>query len=299
MALVVIFVDGVGIGQKDVTYNPCLLSKFKLFSPIINLPFTGIPYSLDASLNINGLPQSATGQTTIYTGRNAAKLIGKHLFGFPNDKLKQLLSRQSIFIKLKSLGYRCKFINAFRPVFFTSPEIFRDLRLSVTSEMNRAAGLSFSTIKDIKNKKALYHDFTNHELIKKGFNLPKFDYNTASDILIGQAHEFDFILYEYFLTDKAGHSKNMEYAIKEINKIESLIFALIEKSQGSNTSIIVCSDHGNIEDLRTKSHTINPAYFAIWTNQKIKKLYSLMDIYSVISELVTKKLPVPNTIRSR
>ena len=243
MSVIVIFVDGVGIGQQDVSYNPCLHSNYQIFSPTINLPFNGIQFSLDACLGVNGLPQSATGQSSIYTGKNAAKLIGKHLFGFPNQKLKELLIKQSVFEKLNSLSYRCKFINAFRPVFFTSPEIFNNVRLSVTSEMNRAARLPFCSIKDIKNKNALYHDFTNKELIEKGFQLPIFDSNTASKVLIDQSKKYDLILYEYFLTDKAGHSKNMKYAISEINKIESLIYMVIEKAEASNTSIIVCSDH--------------------------------------------------------
>ncbi len=288
MSVIVIFVDGVGIGQQDVSYNPCLHSNYQIFSPTINLPFNGIQFSLDACLGVNGLPQSATGQSSIYTGKNAAKLIGKHLFGFPNQKLKELLIKQSVFEKLNSLSYRCKFINAFRPVFFTSPEIFNNVRLSVTSEMNRAARLPFCSIKDIKNKNALYHDFTNKELIEKGFQLPIFDSNTASKVLIDQSKKYDLILYEYFLTDKAGHSKNMKYAISEINKIESLIYMVIEKSEGTNTSIIVCSDHGNIEDLRSRSHTYNPAYFAVWTKKNIQKLSSLMDIYSLIKKLVTK-----------
>ena len=288
MSVIVIFVDGVGIGQQDVSYNPCLHSNYQIFSPTINLPFNGIQFSLDACLGVNGLPQSATGQSSIYTGKNAAKLIGKHLFGFPNQKLKELLIKQSVFEKLNSLSYRCKFINAFRPVFFTSPEIFNNVRLSITSEMNRAARLPFCSIKDIKNKNALYHDFTNKELIEKGFQLPIFDSKTASKVLIDQSKKYDLILYEYFLTDKAGHSKNMKYAISEINKIESLIYMVIEKSEGTNTSIIVCSDHGNIEDLRSRSHTYNPAYFAVWTKKNIQKLSSLMDIYSLIKKLVTK-----------
>jgi 2,3-bisphosphoglycerate-independent phosphoglycerate mutase len=288
MGLIIFFVDGIGIGQQDVTHNPCLNSQYQLFSPLKKLPFNGNSFSLDACLGIKGLPQSATGQSTIYTGENTAKLIGKHLFGFPNEKIKQLLIKQSVFFKLKSLGYRCKFINAFRPIFFTSPEIFKDERLSFTSEMNRAAGLSFSTIKDIKKKIALYHDFTNLELIEKGFHLPSFDFNYASTILIEQSKKNDLILYEYFLTDMAGHSKNMKNAISELNKIESLIYATVKKADETDSSIIVCSDHGNIEDLSTKSHTYNPAYFAVWTKKSVKKLSSLMDIYSLIINLVTK-----------
>ena len=293
MSVIVIFLDGVGIGQNDSDFNPCLHSKFQFFSSYDNLPFNGKKYALDARLNIDGFPQSATGQTTIYTGKNTAKLIEKHLFGFPNEKLKQLLVKDSIFKKLVSMGYRCKFINAFRPVFFTSPELFKNIRMSATSEMNRATGLSFNTLKDIINKKALYHDFTNNEIIEKGFQLPKYDSDLASSILVNQSNQNDLVLYEYFLTDKAGHSKDINYAISEINKVESLIYKVAEKLDGTVNSLIVCSDHGNIEDIRSKSHTLNPAFLGVWINKHIKTPKSLLDIYSLIIELVKEKNPIP------
>ena len=40
-------------------------------------------------LGIEGLPQSATGQTALFTGINAAQLLGRHLFGFPNQPFRR------------------------------------------------------------------------------------------------------------------------------------------------------------------------------------------------------------------
>lgn len=291
MSVIIIFVDGVGIGKNDPDKNPCLSTKFKLFSPVQNLPNKGVQYSLDACLNVDGFPQSATGQTTIYTGINAAQYIGKHLFGFPNAALKELLATQSIFIELKSLGYKCKFINAFRPVFFTSPELFKKMRLSVTSEMNRTAKLSFNDLHNIKKGMALYHDYTNKELIKKGFKIPLLNAEKASTTLVNQSKIYDLVLYEYFLTDMAGHSKDMNYAISELDKIEELIFRTIEKLEYTKNSLVVCSDHGNLENIDIKSHTLNPAYFAIWTKDKIKNISSLSEIKSLILQIVKNSRP--------
>jgi 2,3-bisphosphoglycerate-independent phosphoglycerate mutase len=94
-------------------------------------------------MGIPGLPQSATGQTTIYTGINAPKKLGKHLTGIPNRELRELLRKFSIFVILKNEGFKCKFMNAFRPIFFTTPEIFLNLHMSATTEMNRYAGNEF------------------------------------------------------------------------------------------------------------------------------------------------------------
>lgn len=286
MAVILIFLDGIGIGDNNLDYNPCLCSQLNLFLSNTSLPFNGKKYSLDATLNVNGLPQSATGQTTIYTGINAARLIGKHLFGFPNEELKRILEQNSLFVRLESRGYKCQFINAFRPIFFTSPELFKNMRMSATTEMNRSAGLEFNSIKDIKNKKALYHDFTNSEIISKGFQIPEFDATIAAEILVNQSKEYDLILYEYFLTDKAGHSRNMKYAISEINKVEKLIYNVAEKIFKTKDDLVVCSDHGNIENLRSKSHTLNPAFFGTWTTKEFGSLNSILDIYSLIINLL-------------
>ncbi len=288
MNVIFIFVDGIGIGSNNPSFNPCCFSPHYIFHPEYNIPFGGVRFGLDACLGIKGFPQSATGQTTIYTGENAAKLIGKHLFGFPNKQLQMILSRHSIFYDLILNGYKCRFINAFRPVFFTSPEIFRNIRLSATSEMNRANNLPFATIREVKKGKALYHDFTNNELINKGFDVPQYDAETAADILIDLSNEYNLVLYEYFLTDAAGHGKNIDFAVTEIKKIESLIFNVVKRAKELDKAVIVCSDHGNIEDLRIKSHTNNPAFFAVWTNKLIKRITSLTEVKNLIIDLVNK-----------
>jgi 2,3-bisphosphoglycerate-independent phosphoglycerate mutase len=218
----------------------------------------------------------------LYTGQNAARHIGKHLFGFPNADLRKLIREYSVFVKLQEKNIPCKFINAFRPVFFTTPEIFQNLHMSATSEMNKYARLPFSDFKQIKDKKALYHDYTNNEVQSIGFQLPSFTAHEAADVLIGQSENYALVLYEYFLTDFAGHARDLDRAVSEIKKIEKLIQAILTKIQSDTTTLIVVSDHGNIEDLRTKSHTLNPAFMGIWKSKSVDILpafNSLEDIH--------------------
>jgi 2,3-bisphosphoglycerate-independent phosphoglycerate mutase len=285
------FVDGVGIGENDRTFNPCCYSKTGIFNvEEKGLPLNGRRYAIDAQLGVAGLPQSASGHTTLYTGINAAAHIGKHLYGFPNSALRLLLRNRSVFVKLIAEGYKCRFINAFRPVFFTTPEIFDNLHMSATTEMNKYANLPFSDFQQIINKQALYHDYTNEEVKLKGFDLPLFSAQQAADILVQESHKYDLLLYEYFMTDFAGHSKDLARAIKEIRKVEDLIIALVKTIDFSDTSLIVVSDHGNIEDMRVKSHTSNPAFMAIWPARPLQQTFnfkSLMDIYPFILQTLT------------
>ena len=142
--------------------------------------------SIITFLTLDGVMQ-APGVPTIYTGKNAPKLLGKHLTGFPNKELRNLLQKHSLFTKLKNLNFTCKFINAFRPIFFTTPEIFLNLHMSATTEMNKYAGYDFSDFQDIKNENALYHDFSNEENRKLGFDLPLFSSDKAGEILVRES----------------------------------------------------------------------------------------------------------------
>ena len=291
--LILFFIDGIGIGSDDPTINPCCFSTMGIFQLQQNLPDHGCKYALDAQMGMEGLPQSATGHTTIYTGRNAPGLINKHLTGFPNKELRDLLKSYSLFVQLKKQRYRCKFINAFRPVFFTTPEIFANLHMSATTEMNRYAGNEFSSFKDIKRRRALYHDYTNKENIRRGFDLPSFSASEAAKILISETDKYDLILYEYFMTDFAGHAQDMKRSIYEISKVEKLIKSLLKQINRKTTTLVVVSDHGNIEDLSTKSHTTNPAFLGIWDHEPPNKYFqfkSLQDLfpyiyYKIVGEL--------------
>lgn len=292
--IILLFIDGVGIGLDDPVINPCCNSVTGIFHVNKSLPNSGQKFQIDAQMGVSGLPQSATGHTTIYTGINAPKLIGKHLTGFPNKKLRQILKNYSVFMELKKAGYVCKFINAFRPIFFTTPEIFTNLPMSATTEMNKSAGYKFSDFHDIRLEKALYHDYSNEENRSKGFDLPRFSAEKAGEILVHESEKYSLVLYEYFLTDFAGHAQDLNRSIEEILKVENLIMSVLMQMNFDKTVLVVVSDHGNIEDVRTKSHTTNPAFLGIWDKINSTKHFhfdSLQDVFPYIFYKITGELP--------
>jgi bisphosphoglycerate-independent phosphoglycerate mutase (AlkP superfamily) len=292
--IILLFIDGVGIGLDDPAINPCCYSETGIFHINQTLPFSGHEFAIDAQMRVPGLPQSATGHTTLYTGINSPKLLEKHLTGFPNKELRRILEKYSIFVQLQKRGFNCKFINAFRPVFFTTPEIFSNLHMSATTEMNKYAGYGFSSFDDIKDEKALYHDYSNEENIKKGFDLPLFSADKAAEILVHESENYDLVLFEYFLTDFAGHDQNLDRSIDEIKKVENLILAILNKMDFDSMVLIVVSDHGNIEDVRTKSHTTNPAFLGIWdrnSSYKSDDFKSLEDLFPFMFYKITGELP--------
>ena len=80
----------------------------------------GVAVLADACLGVPGRPQSATGQTTLLTGENAARALGRHLLGFPNLALREILTRRSLFRTLATQGRRTAFANAYPVAYLQS-----------------------------------------------------------------------------------------------------------------------------------------------------------------------------------
>ncbi len=48
-------------------------------------------------LGVEGLPQSGTGQTSIFCGVNASKIVGKHFGPYPYSTLIPIIKEKNIF----------------------------------------------------------------------------------------------------------------------------------------------------------------------------------------------------------
>ena len=68
---------------------------------------------IDACLGVEGLPQSATGQATMFTGVNCPKTVGKHCEGFPTPVIRKIIGDGNIFTELKKRGKKVKFADAY------------------------------------------------------------------------------------------------------------------------------------------------------------------------------------------
>ena len=233
---------------------------------------------------MKGLPQSATGQTALLTGINAARHLGRHLQGFPNQPLRDLLKEHAISGILKKRGLRPLFVNAYRPEFFQLPERIK-WRLSVTTIANLASGLPFMTLKDLQHGRSLYHDFTNELLIQRGFKVPRYSSEQAGAVLADIAMDYDFIFYEYFITDRVGHRQDIMMARQEIQKLDAFLSEFLMKTNLRQTRVLVTSDHGNIEDVSLKTHTYNPVMTFMMgegSADDIRNLRSITDIASAV-----------------
>jgi 2,3-bisphosphoglycerate-independent phosphoglycerate mutase len=270
--VIFVFVDGVGAGVPDPDVNPLardeyLLSRFADGSGA-PLPSGGRAVLADARLGVPGRPQSATGHTTILTGENAPRLIGQHLLGFPNGRLRELLTERSIFRTVVERGGRAAFANAFPIAYLRAigfdvagePEFAlgrRRPRAAATTVAFGAAGGRFRTWSEAREGTALPHDITGDRARGLSGELPHRDPAAAAEILLRIAREHDFTLFEFFETDEAGHARSMELAASALGRVDGLLRALVP-ALGPDDGLVVASDHGNVEDLSTRNHTLNP-----------------------------------------
>jgi len=290
-SVLLFFIDGLGIGTRG-RHNPLdnleavPLAVFQNEEP---QPFLdGIVIPTDARLGIEGRPQSASGQTTILTGVNAPAAVGYHKQGFPNKALLEIINKHSIFKQLSQSGVKpITFANAYTSLFFNE----RPRWVSATTAAVEAAGMKFRTIEDLRNDAAIFMDYTNRILIERGEDVNERTEREAAVVLAKLGSQHRFTLYEYFITDKAGHAQDMALAQKVLESLALFIRELLNLVDLERTTVILTSDHGNIEDLSSRNHTLHAVPTVVWGAQRERiatRIKTLADITPSIVALLTE-----------
>jgi 2,3-bisphosphoglycerate-independent phosphoglycerate mutase len=271
MAVLFLFVDGVGAGARDPEVNPLargdwLLSRFADGTGS-ELPSGGRAALADATLGVSGRPQSATGQAALLTGENAPAALGRHLVGFPNAPLRELIDRRSIFRSLAGAGRRAEFANAYPVAYLRALGIDcegdaepglprRRARASATTVAFRAGRGRFRTWADARAGRGLTHDITGERAAAHGLDLPRRPPEAAAQMLLRLAEGADLALFEFFESDEAGHARSMEHATSVLERLDRFLRAVVA-GLPRDGALLVTSDHGNVEDLTMRNHTRN------------------------------------------
>jgi len=263
MSLLILFIDGVGIGADDPETNPFAEIGARRLAPLRGrAPEPGCAFRpLDATLGVPGLPQSATGQTTLYSGVNAAGVMGRHVQGLPGPTLRKLLERDSLFLRLVRSGRRPTFANLYTRGHLEAERP----RWSATTRMVHYAGVSFRVLgHDGTRDAALFHDWTGEWGARHGIEIPRRTADDAAAVLAGLLDDHDLVLYEYFLTDVAGHRGSRDEKRRQAVRAETLVDAVLRREEGSGHTVLVVSDHGNLEEAHHRRHTLNPVPLLGW-----------------------------------
>ncbi|MDQ1353647.1 MAG: Metalloenzyme protein [Acidobacteriota bacterium] len=329
--LLFIFLDGVGIGDK-VHSNPFFTAQ-SAFLPFYTVNSTeqclpdGTPVkAINATLGVEGIPQSATGQTSLFTGENIPALLNEHKGSYPDKTMRRILKEKNLLSLLRYKNLNARYINAypFHAQLFTQPHIdihedgsfhfseeFPALfkkRISVTTCMSIVNELTPFDENDITHENALFQDYSNLSLVqgleeaqKSGKlndllktaafpgilppSLPVFSPEKAGEILFNVSQKYDFLLYEYFQTDVYGHRNTFSERVQLVQQLDRLLGRLISLMDKERDTLLITSDHGNIEDGVTLAHTRNPVPLVVWgnrTHELRESIDSLVDVTPAI-----------------
>ncbi len=268
MTLTFVFLDGVGLAPASAD-NPLTDAPMPTLRRLLGGPLTieQIGYRdhcllmpLDACLGVAGLPQSGTGQVALLAGVNAPALHGGHQPHFPPVALRPLLAERSLFRRALALGKRVAFANVFTEAYWRAIAS-RRLRRAASVIAAEGAGLYLRNLADLQAGQALSWDITGQALAARdpaAATLPPITPFAAGERLANLARAYDFVFFESFLPDLAGHGRlGVDGATEALMRIDGLLAGWWHARRPAD-SLLIVSDHGNIEQAATKTHTTAP-----------------------------------------
>jgi len=263
------FLDGVGLGADNPAINPFaranmpnlqnLLDGGRLLSGVSQRTTRADLLALDACMGVPGLPQSASGQAALLTGQNVPAALGYHYGPKPNPPVAEFLQNGNLFNTLHRNGLRAGLLNAYPPRYFASIQSGRRLYSAIPLAVS-SAGISFKTSDDLNSGQAIAADLT-----AEGWHThlglddtPLLSLPQAGERLASLSQIYDFSLFEYWLSDYAGHGQDMDAACALLETFDQALGGLFDSWDDRRGLILFTSDHGNLEDLSTRRHTTNP-----------------------------------------
>ncbi|MBI3975496.1 MAG: metalloenzyme [Armatimonadetes bacterium] len=264
MSVLLLFLDGVGLGEEDPEHNPWVRARTPALRTLLGRPLAGreridrdgvLLIPTDATLGVPGLPQSATGQTALLTGLNAPALIGRHVTAYPTAALRDLLAQWSLFARLSRAGRVVTLANAYTEEYHQAVAA-RRLRHAAFTSAAVSAGLRLRTIDDLRERRAVFHDLTNARPRQWGYDLPALTPRACGADLARLAGFHDLTAFEFFLTDLAAHGRVPLGGVQVVEMVDDLLAGVID-ALPAGVTLVIASDHGNLEDDRTPVHTLN------------------------------------------
>ncbi len=267
MKILFIFLDGIGLGEDNQGINPFANAQTPNLSRLLDggslfagcAPFIGENATLlaiDPNLGVDGLPQSATGQAVLLTGKNIPLELGYHYGPKPNQEVAAYLNGETLFSHCTKNGKKAALLNAYPPRYFdgidSGKRIYSSIPMAVTN-----AGLELFKQDDLYEGRALSADFTGDGWrTMLGFpDSPVMTPHQAGRKLASLAMGYDFSLFEYWASDYAGHKQDMDQAVGLMEAFDDVLGGVVESGKLDELLVVVTSDHGNMEDMSTRRHT--------------------------------------------
>jgi hypothetical protein len=263
--LLLLFADGVGLGAES-SDNPFASGSTPALRALLGGPLSLARVqrrgelalaALDACLGVPGLPQSGTGQTTLFTGVNAQASLGRHVPALPGPRLRALIAEHSVLAALRREGHAVTFANAYTAE-YAARLASGEARVSATTAAVLAAGVPLRLLPELAAGRAVTWDVTGEHFARRaGEAVPVVTPEAAGASLARLAGEHALTLYETFLTDLAGHGRWGITPAEAVNRLDGLLAGVLA-ARPPELTVLLTSDHGNVEEAAHHRHTRNP-----------------------------------------
>jgi 2,3-bisphosphoglycerate-independent phosphoglycerate mutase len=269
MHILLIFLDGIGLGADDATLNPFAVANTPTLHSLSGgqrwLRSTSRTESdraifipTDPRLGIAGRPQSASGQAVIMSGRNVPQEIGEHYGPRPTAAIRAILDETNVYKSVVAAGKSGALLDAYPPDFFRAVERGKRL-LSSLQYAAFSAGIPIRGVEDYVAGRALSADFTGEGWRTfLGFpDAPAYTPTQAAALMAELARQHHFSMFSTWITDEIGHRGPFERGVGYLEMFDQIMASLLDCWDFENGLMIITSDHGNMEDLSIRQHTEN------------------------------------------
>lgn len=263
-----LFLDGVGLGPESpdgVHANPLAQARMPVLAGLIGGALTSgraallgsdLTYlALDATLGVGGLPQSATGQTTLLTGLNGAQAMQRHYGPWPGPTLTALLQADTLFHDAGALR-GAVLANAYPEGYFATIDS-RRFKPNAPVVAARSAGVELRDMQRYRADQAVAADLSGARFAQTSPGTKPQPPELAAEVLAQLTLGSSLTFFDLWLTDALGHARNGAEAVMLLERFDALLAGLVARGAGSKFTVVMTSDHGNLEDMSTKGHTMN------------------------------------------
>lgn len=284
--VLMLFLDGVGLQGDYPDKNPFAVASMPALIDLLegrrllakSTPFVGERATLlavDACLGIDGLPQSASGQASLLTGRNIPAEIGMHYGPKPNRAIRNILAEDNLFAMVRRAGELAALLNAYPPRYFETIQSGRRLYSAIPFALT-SAGFELLTDEDLRQGRALSADFTGVGWVAQPDFPPAPVYTPAEagELLASISQAYALSWFDYWPTDYAGHRATFNEAVELLQTFDGVLGGLISAWEHRTDLFVLTSDHGNLEDLSVRGHTPNPVPALLIGPADLRKQFS-------------------------
>lgn len=267
--ILLLFVDGVGLGEDDPQVNPfCVANLPTLHTFTQGKRWTrhtgrqetsrGVFLPTDPRLGVAGRPQSGSSQAVILTGINVPQRIGEHYGPKPNLATREIINQDNFFMQVRRAGGQTALLDAYPPSLLKSIGRGKTLPSSI-QQSAIASGQMLLDVDALRRGEAITAEWTGQEWHShlKLTDTPIYTPQEAGKRLAELAQKYHFSMHSHWMTDYVGHRGTIAEGVTLLERLDGVIEGILSVWDDENGLVILTSDHGNLEQLDDRHHTEN------------------------------------------